>query len=194
MSWLDALFHGVAHEITQYFGYTGNPNYLHGVHTGVDIGVPQGTALYAPVSGRVTFAGLGNIGPGIGTVEITADDGTIYKFGHLSGWNVTAGSYIVAGSKFGNSGGAPATFGAGYSDGPHVHIEQWIGGKPVDPLTHAASGGSGAPAGGSAAPAGGSAASAPAVPFTREAMPAITFTVLGLALIAIGGLAYMEVI
>lgn len=188
MNWLESLFRGVSYTITQHFGYTGNPNYAGGVHTGVDIAIPQGTPLYAPVSGEVVFAGLGNIGPGIGTVVIRDQNGVLWKFGHLSGWNVTEGSWIVKGAKFGHSGGAENTFGAGYSTGPHVHFEQWIDGKPVDPEA------SGAVQGAPGIVVPSDASPFARVPFSREALPSIFFALLGLALVGVGALSMAGVI
>lgn len=91
-------------------------------HTGIDIGVPRGTALYSPVAGTVSFSGgtgyyqdtpSGNA-PGTGELMITLDDGTQVILGHTSRILPAVGTRVAAGQLVALSG---------ESDGAHVHVE-----------------------------------------------------------------------
>lgn len=107
--------------------------YGHNGHPGIDLGVPVGTPLIAAETGTVTAAG--NTDPnGYGNeVEITAPDGTVMRYGHLSAISVTLGQQIKRGQSIGKSGGAAGAPGSGNSSGPHLHFEVRQGGKTVDP-------------------------------------------------------------
>src|SRR5215831_4527495 len=92
------------YKISQEYGVNGHP--------GVDIAVPVGTPILAATDGTVTQAA--NDDPnGYGQwVEITAPDGTITRYGHLSGLNVQPGAQIKAGSVIGASGGQAGAEGS----------------------------------------------------------------------------------
>jgi murein DD-endopeptidase MepM/ murein hydrolase activator NlpD len=98
-------------------------------HTGVDVGVPLGTTLHAPMAGTVTCAGTGNgpgadgggcaafndvMGGGNGRIEIQLDNGQVIILGHTSTSSVRPGQRVNAGDAVGTSGGM---------NGAHVHVE-----------------------------------------------------------------------
>ena len=94
-----------------------------GQHTGLDVGVADGTRLYTPVGGTVIIAGgsgyykdeTGNHDPATsGEVRIRLDNGDELILGHLSNVQVRVGQRINPGDMVGLSGTA---------NGPHVHVE-----------------------------------------------------------------------
>ncbi|MHB8571365.1 MAG: M23 family metallopeptidase [Candidatus Dormibacteria bacterium] len=117
-------------RITQLFGE--HPEiYGPGGHTGVDIGAPLGTPVYAAAAGvahpLVSMAGGQYTGYGIHVrIDHAAGFQTIY--GHLSLQSVDEGEVVVAGQQIGLEGST------GWSTGPHLHFEIRLGGTPVDPF------------------------------------------------------------
>jgi len=88
------------------------------MHTGVDIGAPQGSPVVSVKDGSVVFAGdMGGYGNAI-MIE-HGDCRTLY--GHLSRIYVKAGEKVKAGQKIGAVGST------GLSTGPHLHFEVRIG-------------------------------------------------------------------
>lgn len=118
------LFGGNRYTITQEFGHTRfsqtSGGYGDAGHDGIDIGVPQGTALRAGVSGTVEFVGVkGGYG---GTVQIRTASGHVIKMSHLSQFNVRQGQKVSANDVIGLSGGGGGGAMAGWSTGPHLHL------------------------------------------------------------------------
>jgi soluble lytic murein transglycosylase len=112
-------------------------------HKGLDLSVPTGTAVAAPMDG---VARRKNDPNGYGQYyEIVADDGkTVTRLAHLSAFGVADGERVRQGQIIGKSGGAQGAPGAGNSKGPHVHYEVRINGKPVDPTgSHSTTGSAG---------------------------------------------------
>ncbi|MDE3096470.1 MAG: M23 family metallopeptidase [Chloroflexota bacterium] len=113
--------------ITSPFGigrsYNGAPVTSH--HSGLDIGVPEGTPIKAAASGRVAFAGMlttrGN------TVMIDHGLGVFTGYSHLSRIEVTVGQDVTQGQVIGAAGHT------GVATGPHLHWELIVGGVDVDP-------------------------------------------------------------
>ncbi|MFC6645146.1 M23 family metallopeptidase [Granulicella cerasi] len=94
-------------------------------HKGVDIGSPLGTPVHAPAPGRVVKAGMGN---GYGReIEIDHGNGIKTVYGHLSGWNVSAGETVVKGQVIGFVGHS------GRTTGNHLHYEVQVRGNAVNP-------------------------------------------------------------
>lgn len=100
---------------------------FHAYHSGIDIGVPLGTPVYATHSGEVIFAGWSTYG--YGYLVILQNGSFITYYAHLSNFNVQGGDQVGAGSLIAWSGST------GNSTGPHVHYETRIDDVPVDPLT-----------------------------------------------------------
>ncbi|WP_052434460.1 M23 family metallopeptidase [Streptacidiphilus melanogenes] len=95
------------------------------LHTGIDFPVPEGTPVHAVTGGTVTtewnpFYGY--------MVKLTAPDGTVTWYCHLSSYRVRSGQ-VKVGDIIAYSGDT------GNSTGPHLHFEVHPDGGPaVDPL------------------------------------------------------------
>ncbi len=100
---------------------------FHAYHSGMDIGVPLGTAVQATMSGVVTFAGWSEIG--YGNLVIVQNQQFITYYAHNTSFNVAVNQYVAKGSLLAYSGST------GNSSGPHVHYETRINDVPVDPMT-----------------------------------------------------------
>lgn len=98
------------------------------LHKGVDWSVTQGTTVTAAAAGTVTRAGwFADYGY---CVDITHSNGTMTRYGHLSSIKVSVGQSVTQGQAIAASGNT------GYSTGPHLHFEIWVGGSPVNPLNY----------------------------------------------------------
>ncbi len=97
-------------------------------HKGVDWSVNQGTVVSAAAAGTVTRAGwYGGYGY---CVDVTHDNGTMTRYGHLSEINVTVGQRVSQGQALALSGNT------GNSTGPHLHFEIWVNNGAVNPLDY----------------------------------------------------------
>ena len=120
--------------VTSPFGWRTHPIFkTRKFHSGVDLGVPMGTAIKCSNSGVVTFVGWYG---GYGKVVIV--DHGIYKgkplstlYAHLSSYSVSKGQKVSRGQVIARSGST------GYSTGPHLHFEVRVNGKPVSPFSYA---------------------------------------------------------
>jgi murein DD-endopeptidase MepM/ murein hydrolase activator NlpD len=99
----------------------------HYYHSGIDLGVPTGSPVFATHSGQVIFAGWSYIG--YGWLVIIQNGKYVTYYAHNSRFNVAVFQYIRAGDIVAYSGST------GNSSGPHVHYEARINNFPVDPLT-----------------------------------------------------------
>ena len=96
-------------------------------HFGVDITLPENSAIYSVSDGRVLFA------------EWTSETGFVIILEHLNGLtsvykhnsslSKTQGEYVRRGEVIGFSGNTGEL-----TSGPHLHFELWLEGDPVDPL------------------------------------------------------------
>lgn len=115
--------------VTSYYGYrvhpiSGEKNY----HTGVDIGVAQGTEILAGHDGTVTLAGnAGGYGLCV-AIEGEAYEGHTLttKYGHCSQLLVSVGQEVKAGDVIAKVGST------GNSTGPHLHFEARQDSAPAD--------------------------------------------------------------
>lgn len=99
----------------------------YGGHTGIDLGVPVGTPVWAARDGHVVFAGeLGGYG---NCVDIEHDGGLKTRYGHLSSFKVRSGHDVARGDVIALSGNT------GASSGPHLHFGTYRYGAPFDPKT-----------------------------------------------------------
>lgn len=109
-----------------------------GTHSGVDFGIVQGTPLYSLADGEVVRSreagSYGNF------VKIKHDlDGQVFfsLYAHMSELGVSEGDFVGGGQPIGLSGGAEGSFGAGTSNGPHLHFEiQDSTGQHVNPMEY----------------------------------------------------------
>jgi murein DD-endopeptidase MepM/ murein hydrolase activator NlpD len=97
-------------------------------HSGVDISTSYGCAIVAPADGVVTFADfMGGYGK---AVMIDHGHAISTRYGHLSGFAVTAGQQVHRGDTIGYVGMS------GRSTGPHLHYEVRINDTPVNPYKY----------------------------------------------------------
>jgi len=116
-------------QVTGSFGERIDPFNGEGAfHSGVDIGSSYGHPIVAPADGVVTLTDtMGGYGK---TIMIDHGNGISTRYGHLSGFAVTAGQKVQRGDVidyFGESG---------RSTGPHLHYEVRINDTPVNPYKY----------------------------------------------------------
>jgi len=96
-------------------------------HGGVDLGLPEGTPIYASGDGVVIEAGLkGGFGR---AVVIQHDDGLVTLYAHASKVLVTVGTRVKQGQLIARVGST------GRATGPHLHFEVRKGEATIDPMS-----------------------------------------------------------
>lgn len=120
---ITALFHDPSYPFRNLFE-----------HSGLDVAVPQGTAIEAAAPGYVARVYKGQQ-YGYYVMIIHAN-GLATLYAHMSRIDVELDQYVGRGQVIGLSGGKPGTVGAGFSTGPHVHFEVRLNGLPVNPLAY----------------------------------------------------------
>lgn len=95
-------------------------------HRAVDVGLPEGSAVFASDTGTVTYAGWNTWGYG-NLIVVNHGNGFETLYAHLSGINVVPGQIVYQGNVIG------ATGDTGNSSGPHIHFEIRINGNQDDP-------------------------------------------------------------
>lgn len=96
-------------------------------HRGMDIGVAEGTNVYACESGTVTTAGMSGTAGNL--VVIDHGNGYVSKYMHNSKIEVSVGQNVQKGQVIAKSGNT------GNSTGPHLHFQIEFNGQAIDPLT-----------------------------------------------------------
>jgi len=116
-------------QVTGSFGERIDPFNGEGAfHSGVDIGSSYGHPILAPADGLVTFTDtMGGYGK---TIMIDHGNSISTRYGHLSGFAVTAGQRVQRGDVIGYVGES------GRSTGPHLHYEVRINDTPVNPYKY----------------------------------------------------------
>jgi len=110
--------------VTQPYGAPGP--YVRGFHTGIDIGCPVGTPVYAMADG--TVARMTSIGEYGNLLILGHGDGLETYYTHLSSFaGLLHGQFVAQGQVVALSGNS------GRSSGPHLHAEVRVDGEPVDP-------------------------------------------------------------
>ncbi len=113
------LWPTAAKHITQYFSWR---------HTGLDVGGPTGTPLYASDPGVVEYSGWTN---GYGNnVLINHQNGIKTRYAHASKLYVSKGDSVTRGQTIAAMGST------GWSTGPHIHYEVIVGGVKKNPLSY----------------------------------------------------------
>ena len=117
----------VSGEITSPYGYRVHPIWGTTIyHSGIDIGVDEGTPVHAADSGVIVWAGwMGGYGY---AVVIDHGNGLSTLYGHNSELAVDEGQSVSKGQVVAYAGST------GNSTGPHVHFEVRENGDPVDPM------------------------------------------------------------
>lgn len=123
-----------AARVTSRFGprkdpFTGLPGKA---HEGIDLGVPEGTPIYAPVDGIVTRVDQDGVPPwgvGNGNAVRILGDGYAWSFMHLKVPMVGVRQAVYRGQIIGLSGST------GRATGPHLHLQttEVQTGHAVDP-------------------------------------------------------------
>ncbi len=115
--------------LTSPFGYRHSPfGRQWKMHTGLDLGAPYGTAIYATSDGLVTYADWDS-GHGR-TVVVDHGYDVTTRYCHASRFTVAEGDLVAAGDVIALVGST------GMSTGPHLHFELLIDGEKVDPLEY----------------------------------------------------------
>ncbi len=95
-------------------------------HEGVDLGMPEGSAIYAAKVGTVTYSGYCG-GYGL-LIKIDHGGGMETYYAHCSRLLAAEGDTVEAGTVIAEVGST------GNSTGPHLHFEVRINGRAEDPL------------------------------------------------------------
>lgn len=103
------------------------------MHTGTDLGVPQGTPVYATADGYISQQQHKSAGdPRGNNVSVTHPGGQETRYAHLDRFSPEAlkGGWVKQGTLLGYSGTT------GRSTGPHLHYGQYdkATGQPTDPM------------------------------------------------------------
>ena len=113
--------------ITSYYGMR-TLNGVTKMHTGVDIGVPENSPVYASAAGTVVFSEwCGNYGY---YIKIDHGNGIITGYAHNNELLYKVGDTVEKGEVIALSGST------GYSTGPHIHFEFIINGEFKNPLNY----------------------------------------------------------
>lgn len=104
-----------------------------GFHNGLDIRAPVGTPVYPSAGGRVVKLYVNEERNGSG-VQLDHGGGWRSIYLHLSRIDVQPGDWVDVRQRLGLSGGAPGTWGAGRSSGPHLHFMILYQGQSLDPF------------------------------------------------------------
>jgi len=108
-------------------------------HNGIDIGISQGTALYAPLSGKIIERKVQKNGAGLYIcLRSWCNDSSFIDiyFMHLHSTeaDIQIGKNVLEGKKIGTTGGDTKDPNCGRSTGPHLHLEiRDYGAKHLDP-------------------------------------------------------------
>ena len=98
------------------------------LHSGVDLGGSEGSAIYASDGGTVVRSGwFGGYGL---CIDIQHGGGTTTRYGHLSDTYVSVGDQVYQGEVIGALGNT------GNSTGPHLHFEIRVNGTAIDPMDY----------------------------------------------------------
>ena len=116
------------HRITSPFGYRIHPILKYRkLHTGVDIGAPNGTPVVSAAAGTVIASRFMS---GYGNCIMIDHGGKVTVYGHLSSRAVSAGQSVSAGQTIGYVGST------GMSTGAHLHFEVRVNGAVQNPLNY----------------------------------------------------------
>ncbi len=117
-------------EISSRFGEREDPfdTQSTAVHHGLDIAAPEGTMLFAMMDGLVVDVDYEENGYGHHMI-VQCADGNRYLYAHCVEIFVKVGDTVSAGEAVAKVGST------GRSTGPHLHIEWYINGEQIDPIT-----------------------------------------------------------
>ncbi|TOM79910.1 M23 family metallopeptidase, partial [Vibrio parahaemolyticus] len=93
-------------------------------HLGTDYAVPVGTPVYSIADGVIVKSRYNRFAGNY--INIRHTNGSISRYLHLSRSSVRKGDNVVKGQEIGRSGNT------GRTTGPHLHLELFVDGAPVD--------------------------------------------------------------
>ena len=103
-------------------------------HLGIDIAIPSGTNVLAPMDGTVIRSKDTTSGCG-GLISIKHSEVLFTRYCHIKSRKVNEGDAVKAGTVIGLSGGGENEEYKGNSTGAHLHFEVIDNGKNVDPIS-----------------------------------------------------------
>jgi murein DD-endopeptidase MepM/ murein hydrolase activator NlpD len=103
-------------------------------HLGIDIAIPSGTNVLAPMDGTVIRSKDTTSGCG-GLISIKHSEVLFTRYCHIKSRKVNEGDAVKAGAVIGLSGGGENDEYKGNSTGPHLHFEVIDNGKNIDPIS-----------------------------------------------------------
>ena len=107
-------------------------------HNGTDFATPPGTIVVAPAAARVVLV-VSEFHRGGLKIMLDHGDGLATTHGHLARALVAPGDLVAAGQPIALSGASGLNFVAALGfDPPHLHLNVWLDGVPVDPFGAAA--------------------------------------------------------
>lgn len=98
-------------------------------HLGIDIAVKEGLAVRSVGDGRVVTADW-TISHGY-VVSVLHVDGYLLVYKHLISTHLVSGDVVLEGETVGRAGNAGVL-----TTGPHLHLEIWKDGLPLDPMLY----------------------------------------------------------
>lgn len=96
-------------------------------HTGTDLACPEGTLIFAAMSGKISDVGNNRIYGNY--IIINHGNGYQTLYAHMSKAIAKKGQWVTQGTKIGLVGST------GYSTGPHLHFMVYKNGNRIDPMT-----------------------------------------------------------
>lgn len=114
-------------RVTSPYGWRNRPSGAD-LHTGVDLGAPEGTPVYAMLPGRVRLAAPSGSLQGYGNAVVLEHAAALFTlYAHLQGYSVMQGQLVDAGQQIGTVGRTAGTRddpGRVFSSsGAHLHLE-----------------------------------------------------------------------
>jgi len=114
------------YRLTSSYGMRNDPfTGVPAMHSGIDLGAPEGTEVFAAADGTVTAVGFD---PVYGNyIIISHSNNWTSLYGHLSAIETVLRTEVKSGNLIGRVGST------GYSTGPHLHFELRQDGRAFDP-------------------------------------------------------------
>jgi len=118
-----------------YYAYAADVCMTYDHHPGIDVGMPNGTPIYAAEGGTVTQVGCAPyFRPK--PVYVQSDSGEVHIYGHMSSNTVVVNQRVERGTLLGYSGEQTVSGSCTTPDGsgPHLHFERRSGTCAIDPV------------------------------------------------------------
>ncbi|MFY0530228.1 peptidoglycan DD-metalloendopeptidase family protein [Archangium gephyra] len=119
-----------------YYSYAADVCMAYDHHPGIDIGMPNGTPIYAATGGTVIQMGCSQyFRPR--PVHVRTDSGEVHIYGHLQSNSVVLNQRVERGTLLGHSGEQTVSGSCSTPDGtgPHLHFERRSGTCAINPVS-----------------------------------------------------------